>query len=177
MAAMPDETYEYDVLCVGCGAVLVPKGEDARPYDPLPRISVSDDEGTSSQNLCQKCAKLFDAILWDMHKARYAKSFPRNRAVVTVLGSTRFREDIRQWAWNETRIGKVVLFAPFAKEEVPGLEQHRDLLEEIHFQKIRMADEVFVFNKGGYVGDSTKKEIAYAEHIGKKVRYLEGDRK
>jgi hypothetical protein len=42
----------------------------------------------------------------------------------------------------------------------------------VHFQKIRMADEVYIVDPGGYVGDSTRREIAYAESLGKPVRYL-----
>ena len=36
-----------------------------------------------------------------------------------------------------------------------------------------MADEIFVINVNGYVGQSTKSEIEYALAHGKKVRYLE----
>ena len=36
-----------------------------------------------------------------------------------------------------------------------------------------MADEIFVINVGGYIGDSTKSEIEYAIKCGKKVNYLE----
>lgn len=36
-----------------------------------------------------------------------------------------------------------------------------------------MADEIFVVNVGGYIGESTRSEIAYAEALGKGVRYLE----
>ena len=36
-----------------------------------------------------------------------------------------------------------------------------------------MADEIFVINVGGYIGESTKREIAYASKTGKKINYLE----
>ena len=36
-----------------------------------------------------------------------------------------------------------------------------------------MADEIFVINVGGYIGESTKSEIEYANKTGKKVNYLE----
>lgn len=45
-------------------------------------------------------------------------------------------------------------------------------LGRLHFQKIRMADEVFIVDPGGYVGEATRREIAYAESLGKPVRYL-----
>jgi len=46
----------------------------------------------------------------------------------------------------------------------------------VHFQKIRMADEVYIVDPGGYVGESTRREIAYAESLGKPVRYLSRER-
>ena len=36
-----------------------------------------------------------------------------------------------------------------------------------------MADEIFVINVGGYIGDSTRSEIEYAKKTGKPIRYLE----
>ena len=49
-------------------------------------------------------------------------------------------------------------------------------LGAVHLQKIRMADEVYVVDPGGYVGESTRREIAYAESLGKPVRYLSRER-
>jgi hypothetical protein len=47
------------------------------------------------------------------------------------------------------------------------------MLDDMHKRKIDMADEIFVINKNGYIGDSTKSEINYAIQTGKKVNYLE----
>ena len=47
------------------------------------------------------------------------------------------------------------------------------MLDKMHFQKIDMADEIFVINVGGYIGESTRREIAHATDKGKKVNYLE----
>ena len=43
----------------------------------------------------------------------------------------------------------------------------------MHKRKIDMADEIFVINVGGYIGESTRSEIIYAIATGKTVRYLE----
>ena len=43
----------------------------------------------------------------------------------------------------------------------------------MHKRKIDMADEIYVINVNGYIGDSTKSEIEYALEHGKKVNYLE----
>ena len=47
------------------------------------------------------------------------------------------------------------------------------MLDDMHRRKIDMANEIFVINKNGYVGSSTKSEIEYAKSIGKPVRFLE----
>jgi len=46
--------------------------------------------------------------------------------------------------------------------------------DELHLRKIDLADEILVINPGGYIGESTRREIEYAERIGKPVRSLEG---
>ena len=66
----------------------------------------------------------------------------------------------------------VGLFGHSGDEEVwkPGT---KEMLDDMHQRKIDMADEIFVVNVGGYIGESTRREIAYAEKTGEKVRYLE----
>ena len=48
-----------------------------------------------------------------------------------------------------------------------------EMLDDIHKEKIRISDKVFIVNPGGYIGEDTKKEIEYARSIGKKIMYLE----
>lgn len=45
--------------------------------------------------------------------------------------------------------------------------------DELHKRKIDICDEVHVLNVNGYIGESTRSEIAYAEQIGKPITYLE----
>ena len=52
-------------------------------------------------------------------------------------------------------------------------EATKAMLDDMHKRKIDMADEIYVINVGGYIGESTRSEIAYAEKNGKVVRYLE----
>ena len=47
------------------------------------------------------------------------------------------------------------------------------MLDDMLKRKIDMADEIFVINVGGYIGESTRSEIKYAQATGKPVRYLE----
>lgn len=45
--------------------------------------------------------------------------------------------------------------------------------DELHKRKIDLCDEVFILNVDGYIGESTRSEIEYAEKIGKPIKYLE----
>jgi len=49
----------------------------------------------------------------------------------------------------------------------------RRKLDELHLRKIDLADEILVLNVGGYIGESTRREIAYAQRVVKVIRYLE----
>jgi len=53
------------------------------------------------------------------------------------------------------------------------LTKTKEMLDDMHKRKIDMADEIFVINVGGYIGQSTKSEIEYAIKNNKKVNYLE----
>lgn len=96
--------------------------------------------------------------------------------VVTLCGSTKFKEQFLKVQKKLTLDGCIVisvgLFGHSGDEEVwkPGT---KEMLDDMHLRKIDMADEVFVINVGGYIGDSTKREITYAESKGKKINYLE----
>ncbi|MFC5631435.1 MULTISPECIES: hypothetical protein [Streptococcus] len=46
-------------------------------------------------------------------------------------------------------------------------------LGKIHLEKIAMGDVIYVVNIGGYIGDSTKREIAYTLSLGKEILSLE----
>ncbi len=52
-------------------------------------------------------------------------------------------------------------------------EDLKKMLDDMHKRRIDMADEIFVINKNGYVGSSTKSEIEYAKKLGKKINFME----
>ena len=49
----------------------------------------------------------------------------------------------------------------------------KQALDELHLRKIDLADEVMILNVGGYIGESTRNELNYAEKLGKPIKYLE----
>lgn len=94
--------------------------------------------------------------------------------VVTLCGSTRFKDEFERAARDETLAGRIVLtVGMFGHRE--GLDMAGPVkagLDELHLRKIDISDEILVLNVGGYVGESTRREIAYAERTGKAIRYL-----
>ena len=46
-------------------------------------------------------------------------------------------------------------------------------ISDLHYNKIKISDAIYVVNVNGYIGNSTGKEIEYAKKLGKEVMYLE----
>lgn len=107
----------------------------------------------------------------------------KNYKVITLCGSTRFKDEFMKVQKDLTLKGNIVisvgLFSHSGDDEVwenmdeGTLTKTKEMLDDMHKRKIDMADEIFVINVDGYIGDSTKSEIEYAIKTGKKVNYLE----
>jgi hypothetical protein len=102
--------------------------------------------------------------------------------IVCLCGSARFYDEFQQANYDLTMTGLIVLsvgFHPHAGAEQghgEGVGHDSDekiALDELHKRKIDLADYVYVLNKGGYIGSSTRSEIDYALAHDKPVRYLE----
>ena len=99
--------------------------------------------------------------------------------VVCLCGSTRFMDAFQRANLKETVAGRIVLSIGCNTKSDSDLialgeltEEAKAALDELHKRKIDLADEVLVLDVGGYIGESTRSEIAYAEQHGKSVRYL-----
>ena len=102
--------------------------------------------------------------------------------IVCLCGSTRFKDQFTEWQLRETLDGKIVLTIGcnmksdteiFGRLSPAELRLTKARLDILHFHKIALSDEILVLNVGGYIGESTEREIVYAESIGVDVRYLE----
>ncbi len=101
--------------------------------------------------------------------------------IVCLCGSTRFYKDFLEQNYLETMAGRIVLsvgFYPHAVNEMHGegvgiTPEQKEALDQLHMRKIDMCDEILVINIGGYIGQSTARELAYARANGKRVRFLE----
>lgn len=95
----------------------------------------------------------------DEFRARY-ELVEQAPTIVCLCGSSRFGEVCRKANLDETLAGNLVLSAGYT-------------VNDVHLRKIDLADEVLILNVGGYIGEDTSRELAYARERGKRVRFLE----
>ncbi len=99
----------------------------------------------------------------------------QNYKIITLCGSTRFRDAFIEAQKQLTLEGHIVisvgLFGHAGDGEV-WTAGTKAMLDDMHLRKIDLADEIFVVNPGGYIGESTRNEIAYAKIMNKPVSYL-----
>ena len=111
-----------------------------------------------------------------LHLKQLSEHMINGFKIITLCGSTRFKDEFLEAQKRLTLEGNVVisvgLFGHSGDNEV-WTEGVKDMLDRQHLAKIDLADEIFVINVGGYIGESTRREIAYAEYKGKSITYLE----
>lgn len=94
--------------------------------------------------------------------------------IVCLCGSARFSDEL---AAERTRLtlDLAIVLAPEPVDASVLDPATVRALGELHRRRIDIADEVRIVNPGGYVGQSTRDEIAYAHAAGKPVTYVEAD--
>ncbi len=102
--------------------------------------------------------------------------------VVCLCGSTRFGEAFARAQHDETIAGRIVLTIGcnthsdddlFANVDPAEKRLLKAKLDVLHFHKIVMSDEILVINDDNdYIGESTEREIIWAESLDKRVRYM-----
>lgn len=96
--------------------------------------------------------------------------------VICLCGSTRFKDEFLEAQKIATLKGCIVLsvgvFGHSGDNE--GLDNNtKQMLDDLHKAKILLADGIYVINKNGYIGESTRSEIKFAKENNKPIRYLE----
>lgn len=99
-----------------------------------------------------------------------------NYKVITLCGSTKFKDQFMEVQKRLTLGGNIVISVGcFGHSGDIFSDEQKLMLDDMHKRKIDMADEIFVINVGGYIGESTKSEIEYAKKHGKNISYLVSD--
>ena len=90
-----------------------------------------------------------------------------------MCGSLRFMDVIQKEAERlELEKGyAVIAVLPHVLDRDLTAED-KELLGEMHLRKIDLADAVYVVNVNGYIGETVRKEIDYAQKKGKEILYF-----
>ena len=100
---------------------------------------------------------------------------PERPEIVCICGSVRFMDEMVA-ANRDLTFAGVIVVAPgvfSSPEDQKITNEQKSALGELHLRKIDLADRVLVVNPGGYIGESTSWEIAYAHATGKPVSFTD----
>jgi hypothetical protein len=104
---------------------------------------------------------------------------PDRPEIVCICGSTRFVDEMLA-ANRELTFAGVIVVAPgvFLRVEDSEADElitdgQKTALDALHLRKIDLADRVLVVNPGGYIGESTSREIAYTQATGKPISFTD----
>lgn len=104
--------------------------------------------------------------------------------VYTLCGSTRFPQAHALANMHLSTLGHVVIplgmhghadepqGARWLTSDGDESTPVKQALDRLHFAKIDLSDAIYVINVGGYVGSSTRREIAYARSHGLDVEWM-----
>lgn len=98
------------------------------------------------------------------------RTFPE---VITLCGSTRFKEEYLEVQKRLTLSGKIVLSVGlFNHAENERLtDEQENMMDELHLRRIDLSNGIYVIDVGGYIEPSIRNEIEYATSQNKSVRY------
>lgn len=95
--------------------------------------------------------------------------------IVTLIGSSKFMKEFDEVESKLTMEGKIVFTPSIFKAQKPLeelSEKEHEQYDSCHRRKIRMSNEVFVINPGGYIGEDTLEEKRFAEDLDIPISYL-----
>lgn len=112
-------------------------------------------------------------------RERHVKALENRPKIVVICGSSRFVQECAVKAWELNKQGIATFFMPTLPAWYPGVQEHHQAeaegaaknLDDLWLRLIDMADEVFVMNCEGYIGERTEIEIQHALKAGKPVNY------
>lgn len=90
--------------------------------------------------------------------------------IICLCGSSQYPGAFLDATEKETMAGRIVLAMAF--DHTASRWRH-EILRELQRHRIEMADQLYVLNVGGYIGESTRAEIEYARSLSKDIRFLE----
>lgn len=94
--------------------------------------------------------------------------------IITICGSLRFQEEIINNAIKLELEGYTVLIPIIPLNNKMSLtNKEKEILGNIHKERIKISDAIYVINVNDYIGSATKSEIAYAKEHNKEIIYYQ----
>ncbi len=99
------------------------------------------------------------------------------RGILTLCGSTKFREEFEQVnRVLELNDWVVLTVASYYHSEKnislrKWIEQNKKQLDDLHLVKIELSQAIVVIDVKGYIGSSTRNEINHAKELEKPIYY------
>lgn len=102
-------------------------------------------------------------------------NYLNNIKIVTLCGSSKFKREFRIIEKKLALDGYLVLSLSFYShsDNMKLSIIQKTKLDIIHLKRMMMSDIIYIINKNGYIGNSTKREIKLATFLNKKILYLE----
>src|SRR5579863_9039742 len=98
---------------------------------------------------------------------------------ITLCGSAKFENEFKEWNKKLTLAGHVVYSLACYPSDCGGKDWYnqdqKNMLDVMHLAKIDNSDAIVVINKDYYIGESTQREILYAQYKYKTIYYTEHD--
>ncbi|HYB03369.1 MAG TPA: hypothetical protein VED17_02830 [Nitrososphaerales archaeon] len=99
------------------------------------------------------------------------------RGIITLCGSTRFKEEFEEVNRTlELNDWVVLTVASYYHSENDRslrrwIERNKRQLDRLHLVKIELSQAIVVIDVGGYIGKSTRSEIRHAKELEKPIYY------
>lgn len=94
-----------------------------------------------------------------------------------LCGSLRFEPDFHDWNKKLTLAGHIVYsvsaFPSIQGDKTWYTEEQKVILDLVHLEKINQSDGVVILNRDDYVGESTRRELAYARVTMRRIYWLQ----
>ena len=155
---------------------------------PIKKILYDTDEG---QTFIAELIAVDKRNLWQFIEQKLIEAIKQAKIeenerpkIITIIGSTRYINEMSLIGWEFEKQGHIVLnprlLPPtyIRKSNDDGRhaaesENVKEIIDKTYLHKVAMADEIFVVNINGYIGDSTRNELNHAIKLNKKIVWLE----
>jgi hypothetical protein len=171
---------EIDDVIVGDEFTLFKVVAHAQARAILTAIEEADQSGSTPRQSRIAILRLIRQLEAELDSLLSEAGKKENRPkIVCLCGSTRFVDIYNEYRKIFTLKGYIVLSIEIVTTQTQKDDPQysnpelKHMLDELHKRKIDLADEVFIINKGGYIGESTHSEIEYAKVHNKIITYLE----